>query len=56
MAVLQFGEKSIRIRMGIEMDVPVADGVWTLMKVEKISIDFIELTFPELERKIVLYD
>ena len=56
MAVLQFGEKSIRIRMGIEMDVPVADGVWTLMKVEQISTDFIKLTFPELERQIVLYD
>ncbi len=56
MAVLQFGEKFVRIRKGIEMDVPVADGVWTLMKVENISTEFIQLTFPELERTIVLYD
>jgi len=56
LAVLQFGEKTIRIRQGIKMDVPVADGVWTLMKVLEISNDFIELEFPELDRKVVLYD
>ena len=33
MAVLEFGEKTIRIRQGIELSVPVAEGVWTLMKV-----------------------
>lgn len=56
MAVLQFAEKSLRIRMGVEMSVPVADGVWTLMKVKNISNDLIELEFPELQRTIVLYD
>ncbi len=55
-AVLQFGEKSIRIRRGVEMSVPVEGGVWTLMNVKNISNDFIELEFPELERTIVLYD
>lgn len=56
MAVLQFGEKSLRIRQDIEMSVPVTSGVWTLMKVIKISNDFIELEFPELERTVILYD
>ncbi len=56
MAILEFGEKSIRIRQGIELSVPVSEGVWTLMKVLKISNDFIELEFPELERTVLLYD
>jgi predicted RNase H-like nuclease (RuvC/YqgF family) len=56
MAILDFGEKSIRIRQDVELSVPVADGVWTLMKVLKISNDFIELEFPELERTVLLYD
>ena len=55
-AVLQFEQKSIRIRQGLQMSVPVANGVWTLMKVLKISNEFIELEFPELERTILLYD
>ncbi len=55
-AVLQFGEKSIRIRSDLEMSVPVSDGVWTLMKVVKITKERIELQFPDLDRVVVLYD
>jgi hypothetical protein len=55
-AVLQTGEKLIRIRNDTELSVPVSDGVWVLMKVEKISKDFIQLNFPEMSRTIYLYD
>lgn len=56
MAVLQYGEKSIRIRQGTSLSVPIPSGIWVLMEVEKISKDTIELRFPELERDIVIFD
>jgi len=56
MALLKTKDKIIRIRNNTEMSVPVADGVWVLMQVKKISKDMIELHFPELERTVYLYD
>ena len=56
MAVLQFGDRSIRIREGTQTDVPVSNGVWTLMNVKKISNELIEIEFPKLERTVILYD
>lgn len=55
-AVLQTGNKMIRIRSDTELSVPVSEGVWVLMRVEKISKDFIQLSFPEMARTIYLYD
>ncbi len=56
MAVLQSGDKTIRIRSNTELSVPVSEGVWVLMRVEKISKDLIELNFPEMSRVLYLYD
>ncbi len=56
MALLKSKDTVIRIRNNTEMSVPVADGVWVLMQVKKISKDMIELFFPELERTVYLYD
>ena len=56
MALLKSKESVIRIRTNTEMSVPVAEGVWVLMQVKKISKDMIELYFPELERTVYLYD
>jgi len=56
MALLKSKDKVIRIRDNTEMSVAVADGVWVLMQVKKISKDMIELHFPELERTVYLYD
>jgi hypothetical protein len=56
MAVLQYGEKTIRIREGTRLSVPIPSGIWVLMEVQKISKDTIELRFPELERDIVIFD
>lgn len=56
MALLKSKDKVIRIRSDTEMSVTVADGVWVLMQVKKISKDMIELHFPELERTVYLYD
>lgn len=56
MAVLKTKDKSLRIRDKTEMSVPVAEGVWVLMQVKKISKDMIELYFPELDRTVFLYD
>ena len=56
MALLKTKDKIIRIRDHTEMSVPVAEGVWVLMQVKKISKDMIELYFPELERTVYLYD
>ncbi|QEG23105.1 coiled-coil domain-containing protein [Mariniblastus fucicola] len=56
MAILKSKDTIIRIRTNTEMSVPVADGVWILMEVKKISKDMIELNFPELGRTVYLYD
>lgn len=56
MALLKSKDKVIRIRANTEMSVTVADGVWVLMQVKKISKEMIELHFPELERTVYLYD
>ena len=56
MAILQSKDRSYRIRLNTEMSVAVADGIWVLMQVKKISKDMIELHFPELERTVYLYD
>ena len=56
MAVLQLGERSFRIRNNVEMTIPLSNGVWILMRVEKITKDVIELKFPELDRTVVIYD
>ena len=55
-AILQFGEKAIRIRNKVEMSVPVKDGVWINMQVVKIDREIIELKFPELDRTLLIYD
>ena len=46
----------MRIRDGKTLSVQVADGVWVLMEVRKISKESIEIHFPELQRDIVIYD
>jgi hypothetical protein len=46
----------IRVRNKMELSVPVSEGVWVLMRVENISKDQIELSFPEMARTIFLYD
>ena len=56
MALLQTKDRTIRIRLETEMSVAVADGVYVLMQVKKISREMIELYFPELERELYLYD
>lgn len=56
MAVIGFGETSIRIRSDMKMTVPVQNGIWTLMEVDKITKDIIELNFTELGRVITIYD
>ena len=55
-AVLEMGTKIVRIRDKVEMSVPVENGVWTLMRVEKITKDVIELKFLELDRIITIYN
>jgi FtsZ-binding cell division protein ZapB len=55
-AVLMMGENIVRIRDKIKMSVPVQDGVWTLMEVQKITKDVIELNFIELDRVITIYN
>ncbi len=56
MAVIGFGDTSIRIRSEMKMNVPVQNGIWTLMEVNKITKDVIELNFTELGRVITIYD
>jgi uncharacterized protein YlxW (UPF0749 family) len=56
MAVLDSSGKQYRIREATELSVQAADGIWVLMRVEKISKDFIELSFPEMSRRLFLYD
>ncbi len=56
MAILKSKERYFRIRTDTKMSVPVADGVYVLMHVKKISKEVIELHFPELERDLFLYD
>lgn len=56
MAILKSKDTILRIRTDTEMSVPVADGVWILMQVKKISKDMIELHFPELGRTVYLYN
>lgn len=56
MAILQHKENNIRIRDDTEMSVLVKEGVWVLMKVEKISKEVVVLSFPELNKSITLYD
>ncbi|MFT5301453.1 MAG: hypothetical protein ACI87E_001936 [Mariniblastus sp.] len=56
MALLKSKDKVIRIRDKTVMSVAVTDGVWVLMQVENISIDMIQLYFPELDRRVYLYD
>ena len=56
MALLKSKDKVIRIRTDTEMSVAVAEGVWVLMQVKKITKDMIELHVPELERTVYLYD
>lgn len=55
-AILQQGEKYLRVREGTKMSVLVKEGVWVLMHVEKITKDVVELNFPELDKKIFFYD
>ncbi len=55
-ALLKQGERTLKIREGMEMSVLVKDGVYVLMKVDKISKEAVELSFPELSRTIILYD
>ena len=55
-AVLKLGERLVRIRDKVEMSVPVENGIWTLMRVEKISKDVIELKFIELDRTVTIYN
>lgn len=55
-AVLDMGGKVVRIRENVEMSVPVENGVWTLIRVEKISKDIIQLNFLELDRVVTIYD
>lgn len=55
-AVLDMGGKLVRIRDKVEMSVPVQNGVWTLMRVEKITKDVIELKFLELDRTVTIYN
>ena len=55
-ALLQHGDRTLKIRDNTEMSVLVKDGVWVLMRVEKITKETIELKFPELDRTIILYD
>lgn len=55
-AVLDMGGKVVRIRDKVEMSVPVVNGAWTLMRVEKITKDVIELKFIELDRTITIYN
>ncbi|MEL7497328.1 MAG: hypothetical protein AAFN77_06925 [Planctomycetota bacterium] len=54
-AYLKTKTTSLRVRANMEMSVPVADGVWVLMRVKEISKDMIVLEFPELERTVYLY-
>ncbi len=56
MAILQMKDRTIRIRLGTKMSLPVADGVYLLMQVKEISKEMIELHFPELERDLYFYD
>ena len=55
-AVLQSGNRLYRVRSDTQISIPVKDGVWVLMKVEKISKDLIQLSFPEMSRTVYLYD
>lgn len=55
-AVLDVGGKLIRIRENVEMSIPVENGVWTLINVQKISKDVVEINFSELGRMITIYD
>lgn len=55
-AVLDMGGKLVRIRDKVKMSVPVENGVWTLMEVQKITKDVIELKFTELDRVITIYN
>jgi hypothetical protein len=56
MAILQYQDKTVRIRANTKMSIRVADGVYVLTEVTKISKDVIELHFPELDRDLYLYD
>ena len=56
LALLEDGDRTIRVRTGTERSVLVKPGVYVLMKVEKISTEGIVLHFPELDRRIKLYD
>ncbi len=56
LALLEDGDRTIRVRNGTERSVLVKPGVYVLMKVEKITTDGIVLHFPELDRRITLYD
>ena len=56
MALLQYKDRTLRIRAGKPVSVPVADGVYVLMDVKEISKEGIKLFFPELERDLFLID
>ena len=55
-AVLEMGDNVVRIRDKMKMNVPAENGVWTLMEVQKITKDVIELNFIELDRVITIYN
>lgn len=55
-ATIEFGDRQIRLREGLKMTIPIADDAWTLMEVQKITKDAIEIQFPELDRQITIHD
>ncbi len=55
-AILDIGGRSIRIRNQVKMSIPVENGVWTLIQVEKITKDVVEIRFLELDRLVTIYD
>ena len=52
----EYKDRTLRIRAGKPVSVPVADGVYVLMDVKEISKEGIKLFFPELERDLFLID
>ncbi len=55
-AILDVGGKSIRIRENVQMSIPVENGVWTLIQVQKITKEVVEINFLDLDRVVTLYD
>ncbi len=55
-AILEIDGKSIRIRENVKMSLPLPNGVWALIQVQKISKDMVEINFLELNRVVTIYD